>query len=164
MNLFIVSLDLVLIGIGATLLIDLWVFFLNKIFKVPALNYGLIGRWILTFLHTGQFKHSNIQLAPQQSAETWLGWLLHYLIGIVFVFVFILMVGQTWLQQPILISATLFGIITVLFPFLIMQPCFGLGMFARKTQHPLRAQMKSLTVHTLFGIGIWLSAKILLSV
>ncbi|HEX6102130.1 MAG TPA: DUF2938 family protein, partial [Alphaproteobacteria bacterium] len=35
-----------LIGIGATLLIDLWAVALGRIFGVRSLDYALVGRWI----------------------------------------------------------------------------------------------------------------------
>jgi hypothetical protein len=34
------------IGIGATLLMDLWYLFLKRTFGVPSLNYCLLGRWL----------------------------------------------------------------------------------------------------------------------
>lgn len=34
------------IGIGATLLMDLWNLFLKRAFGIPSLNYCLLGRWL----------------------------------------------------------------------------------------------------------------------
>jgi hypothetical protein len=47
---------------------------------------------------------------------------------------------------------------TVLFPFLIMQPSLGLGVAASRTPNPMQARLKSLVTHTVFGIGLYLSA------
>ena len=33
------------IGLGATLVMDIWALFLQRIFKIPSLNYCLVGRW-----------------------------------------------------------------------------------------------------------------------
>lgn len=161
MNLLIVSFNVILIGIGATLLIDLWAFLLKKLFNIPALNYAVLGRWVLIFLYSGKFKHQNIQQASPQNFEHIFGWTLHYLIGIIFALCFILMVGTTWLQHPDLFSAIYFGIATAFFPFLIMQPCLGMGFFASKTAEPWKARLKSLVTHTLFGVGLFLSTLIL---
>ena len=89
------------------------------------------------------------------------GWILHYAIGILFAVLFILIMGVSWLQQPDLLSAILFGLVTVLFPFLIMQPCLGMGFFASKTAKPWQACLKSSAVHTLFGVGLVMSIQLL---
>ncbi|TIL53706.1 MAG: DUF2938 domain-containing protein, partial [Mesorhizobium sp.] len=36
----------VAIGIGATLLMDIWAVFLNKAFAQPRPNWGPVGRWV----------------------------------------------------------------------------------------------------------------------
>ena len=84
---------------------------------------------------------------------------MHYLIGIFFAILFILLVGTSWLQQPNLYRAMLFGVSTVLFPFLILQPCLGIGFFAAKTADPWQARFKRCIVHLLFGVGLFLSAQ-----
>lgn len=33
------------VGIAATLFIDLYAFLLAKVFKIPSLNFCLVGRW-----------------------------------------------------------------------------------------------------------------------
>jgi hypothetical protein len=35
----------VLIGVGATALLDLWALLLQRFFRVPAPNWGLVARW-----------------------------------------------------------------------------------------------------------------------
>jgi hypothetical protein len=39
-------LSAIAIGIGATLLMDLWNLFLKRDFSIPSLNYCLLGRWL----------------------------------------------------------------------------------------------------------------------
>ena len=36
----------VLVGAGATALLDLWSAFLQRSFGVPSPNWGLVGRWV----------------------------------------------------------------------------------------------------------------------
>ena len=64
--------------------------------------------------------------------------------------------GNDWLQHPMLIPALVFGIITVSAPFFIMQPLFGLGFAASKTQNPTQARLRSLMNHAVFGFGLYL--------
>ena len=53
----------VLIGIGATALLDLWALFLHRFFRIPAPSWKLVGRW---FCHItkGKVFHDDIALAP----------------------------------------------------------------------------------------------------
>ncbi|MBL8076746.1 MAG: DUF2938 domain-containing protein [Anaerolineales bacterium] len=147
----------IFIGLGATLTTDLWALFLKRVFKITPPNYCLVGRWLRT-MPEGTFKHSNISSAPQKSAECTVGWVAHYLIGITFAFAFVALVGNSWLQHPTLISAIVFGILTVSMPFLIMQPAFGLGFAASNTPNPAQARFRSLMNHTVFGAGLYLFA------
>ena len=47
---------------------------------------------------------------------------------------------------------------SVVVPYLIMQPAFGLGIAASRTPQPLHARLRSLMAHTAFGVGLYLSA------
>ena len=129
----------IFIGLGSTLTTDLWVLFLKRAFKTSAPNYCLVGRW-LRYIPEGIFKHSNIASAPQKSAECTVGWITHYMIGITFAIGFVGLLGDNWFQHPRLIPAILFGIVTVLAPFFIMQPAFGLGFAASKVPNPRRTR------------------------
>ena len=145
----------ILIGLGATLTTDLWALFLKHVFKITAPNYCLVGRW-LRYMPEGTFKHSNIASAPQKSAECTVGWIAHYMIGVTFAVAFLVLVGNNWLQHPTLVPAILFGVVTVLAPFFIMQPAFGLGFAASKTPNPAQARLRSLMNHASFGISLYL--------
>ncbi len=145
----------ILIGLGATLTFDLWAQFLKYAFKITPSNICLVGRW-LRFMPEGIFKHSNIASSAQKSAECLVGWIAHYTIGIMFAITFVALVGDRWLQHPTLIPAIVFGLVTVVGPFFIMQPLFGLGFAAAKTSNPTQARLRSLMNHTAFGVGLYL--------
>ena len=87
-----------------------------------------------------------------------MGWIAHYTIGITFAIAFVALVGNDWLQHPTLIPAMVFGVVTVLAPFFVMQPSFGLGFAASKTSNPMQARLRSLMNHTAFGLGLYLFA------
>ena len=145
------------IGIGATLLMDLWNLFLKRTFGVPSLNYCLLGRW-LRHMPGGTLRHAAITAAAQKPHECTVGWVAHYTIGVVFALGFIGLTSGDWLTRPTVLPALLYGLATVLFPFLIMQPSLGLGVAASRTPNPMQARLKSLVTHTVFGIGLYLSA------
>lgn len=150
-------LPILTIGIGATLVVDLWTLFLKRIVKAPSFSYCLVGRWLL-YMPAGTFTHRNITATPQKRAECAVGWTAHYAIGIAFAFLFIAAVPGSWLARPTLGPALLFGAVTVLFPFLLMQPSFGFGFAASKAPRPMQARLKSLLTHVVFGAGLYLSA------
>jgi hypothetical protein len=152
--------EAVLIGLGATLLIDLWALFLRRAFSIPSLNYCLLGRWVL-YIPDGKIAHESIGATPQKPHECAVGWITHYLIGTAFALLFVLLVSGSWLARPTLVPALAFGIATVIVPFLTLQPSFGLGIAASKTPHPNKARLKSLMTHTVFGVGLYLWAYLL---
>lgn len=145
------------IGITATLLMDLWSLLLKRVFAVPSLDYALVGRWIGHMRH-GQFHHAAIGKAPPLAGERALGWLAHYLIGIAFAAILLVLVGPAWLSQPTPLPALLFGLVTLGMPFLIMQPALGLGFAAARAPNPRKARLKSLATHLVFGLGLYLGA------
>lgn len=145
------------IGIGASLIMDLWNLFLKRTFGIPSLNYCLLGRW-LRHLPAGTLRHANITAAPRKPLECTVGWAAHYAIGVVFAVVFVVLVAGDWLARPTLLPALLYGIGTVVFPFFILQPSFGLGIAASRTPKPAQARLKSLVTHTVFGAGLYVCA------
>jgi len=145
------------IGIGATLVMDLWNLFLKRTFSIASLNYCLLGRWLL-HMPGGTFRHASLNAAPQKPFECTVGWIAHYTIGVVFALVFVFLPSGDWLAQPTLQPALLYGIGTVGFPFFIMQPSFGLGIAASRTPKPTQARLKSLVTHTVFGVGLYVCA------
>ena len=145
----------ILMGVGATLTIDFWALFLKHAFKIAPSNFCLLGRW-LRYIPDGIFRHANIGSVPPKSAECTVGWIAHYMIGIIFATGFIVLTGKDWLQQPTLIPAMVFGLVTVSMPFFIMQPAFGLGIAASKTPNPAQARRRSLINHIVFGLGLYL--------
>jgi hypothetical protein len=106
----------------------------------------------------GSFMHASIVDAPKMDSECAVGWIAHYFIGAAYALVFVAIVSGNWLAQPTLIPALLFGIVSVLVPYLIMQPAFGLGIAASKTPQPTRVRLRSLMAHTSFGVGLYATA------
>lgn len=145
------------VGIGATLVMDAWALCLKKAFSIPSLNYCLVGRW-LQHMPSGRITHQNIAQAESKSLECHVGWVFHYVIGIVFSAILIAAVTPAWLSSPTILPALIFGVITVSVPFLLMQPSFGLGIAASKTPNPTQARIRSLMAHVSFGVGLYLAA------
>jgi hypothetical protein len=152
-----VALRAVCIGIGATVVFDLWARVLKRFFAMPAPNLGMLGRW-LGHMPRGQFVHRNIAEASPVHGEVVIGRVAHYVIGIIFAASLIAVQGLDWARQPTLLPALAFGIITVVIPFFIMQPSLGAGVAASRTPDPNRARLQSMLGHTVFGVGLYLAA------
>jgi Protein of unknown function (DUF2938) len=149
----------VVIGIGATMVLDLWVIFLKRIVGIPSLDWAMVGRWIGHF-RDGQFVHDKIANATPVRGERALGWCAHYAIGVGFAALLLAIAGPAWARQPTFGLALVFGIATVVAPFFIMQPGLGAGIAASKTPNPMQARLRSLAGHTVFGIGLYLAASL----
>jgi hypothetical protein len=145
------------VGLGATVLMDLWNLFLKRAFGIPSLNFCFLGRWI-RHMPSGKFRHSNITLAQPKPLECSLGWCAHYLIGLVMGATFVLLAGD-WILAPTVLPALAFGVVTVVLPFLVLQPALGFGVASARTKSPAAARLKSLATHSVFGFGLYLSAQ-----
>ncbi len=146
----------VLIGVGATLLMDAWAALLRQ-FGVPSLNFALLGRW-LGHLPEGRFFHDSIAKAAPVRGELVLGWIAHYTIGISFAALLVSVFGLTWARSPSLLPALAIGIVTVAAPLLVLQPALGAGIASSKTAAPLFNAMKSVVTHVVYGVGLYLAA------
>jgi cytochrome b561 len=136
---------------------DLWALFLNRTFSTPLANYCLVGRWF-RHMSEGTFVHASIASASPKRFECTVGWIAHYVIGAAYALMLVALVSGNWLAQPTLFPAVLFGVSTVLVPFLVMHPSFGLGIAASKAPNPTQARLRSLMAHTAFGVGLYVCA------
>ncbi|WP_347332004.1 DUF2938 domain-containing protein [Marinimicrobium locisalis] len=152
--------SIVAVGIGATLVMDLWAFLLKRAFAIPSLNYCLVGRW-LAHMPEGRFAHQGIGQSEPKFWECHVGWAAHYVIGVAFAAILVAIASPVWLQEPTIIQPIVFGVATVSVPFFIMQPSFGLGVAASKTPNPKLARIRSLMAHASFGVGLYIAALIL---
>ena len=136
---------------------DLWALFVKHAFSIDLPNYCLVGRW---FCHMpeGTFAHASIAKASPKPLECVVGWISHYAIAAMDGLLLVLLVSSTWLTRPTLLPALLVGIGTVVVPFLIMHPSFGLGVAASRAPNPTQARLKSLMAHTFFGFGLYVCA------
>ncbi|WP_434772031.1 DUF2938 family protein [Pseudomonas entomophila] len=156
MNIAAFTLATLQVGLGATLVMDLWTWLLRRL-GVRTLDYALLGRWAGHGLR-GRWRHQAIGSASPVAFERAWGWGLHYGVGIVFAGLFLAWVGAGWSRQPTLGVALAFGALTAMVPLCVMQPAMGLGLFARHTLTPWRGCARSVATHLVFGAGLYASA------
>ena len=152
----------ILVGIGATAVMDLWLLLLKRL-GVPTQGFALIGRWVGRLLR-GRLRHEAMGRSPPIPGELALGWATHYAVGIAFAALLVALQGPVWLTQPSVGAALMVGVGTVLVPWLVMQPAMGAGIAASKTPNPFQNRLRSLANHTVFGLGLYLAAVLLATV
>lgn len=146
----------VMLGVGATLVMDLWALALKRL-GIPSLNFAFLGRWI-GHLPEGRFVHESIARATPVRGELLLGWAAHYSIGITFAALLLATFGLKWAQSPSLLPALGIGLVTVVAPLLVLQPALGLGIASSKTPTPVFNALKSVVTHGVYGLGLYLTA------
>jgi hypothetical protein len=147
----------IVIGIGASLVLDLWAVGLKRLFGIHGLSYPMVGRW-LGHMRSGRFVHDSIGKAEPVRGEAVIGWGAHFATGILFAALLLGFVGLGWARQPTVLPALILGLATIVIPFFIMQPGMGAGIAASKMPKPGIARLRSLISHAVFGFGLYFSA------
>ncbi len=97
-------LDGILIGLGATALMDLWTQGLGRRPGQSPPNWALVGRWF-RHLPRGRVFHPDITAAAASESDLAIGWAAHYAVGILYGIAFALIMGPGWFAAPTLLPA-----------------------------------------------------------
>lgn len=149
--------EIVLLGVGATLILDVWGLIRKPLLGIPAPDYRFVGRWI-GHMGQGRYRHDAIGKAEPIRQELLIGWTVHYLTGIAFAGVLIAAVGPEWVEAPTVGPALVVGFGTTVLPFFVMQPAFGAGFAAARAPHPTLARVQTIVTHGVFGLGLYATA------
>lgn len=145
----------VLLGIGATALLDLWALLLNALFKLPTPPWHLVGRWFAG-MPQGTFIHPRgIGQSPAVANELRIGWIMHYVVGIVFAGAVLLLWGVQWVHAPSFGPALIVGLVTVGAGWFILQPGMGVGIACSRAAQPNLARAQNVIGHVVFAIGLY---------
>ena len=150
----------IVIGIGATVLMDIWAIVLNRFFGQAPANWAPVGRWFY-HLKNGKVFHDSIGNAEPYEHELALGWISHYVTGIVYGLALAIIMGQPWLAAPTFIPAWILGIVTVGAGWFLLQPGLGIGWAASKTANPNKVRAMNLIAHTVFALGLYGTALLI---
>jgi hypothetical protein len=143
-----------LIGIVATIGQDIWEVIVNHIFRWPTAGPALIGRW-LGHMPRGVFVHRSIRESAAVPNEQLIGWVAHYLTGIVYGVTYLGFVRICLSSDPTIISAVIFGLVSLIAPWFVVQPGMGIGFFASKAPRPGMVRLVSLSLHLVFGLSLY---------
>ena len=147
----------IVLGIGATIVIDVWAIVRRSWPGVSQPNFGLVGRWLIGVMR-GRLRLSTEITSTPSRLELVCGWVAHYAIGIGFAGMLLWTAGPSWVVEPTLAPALMVGVSTVAAPFLLMQPGMGAGIAASRSPAPWSARFHSMLTHSIFGGGLYLTA------
>jgi hypothetical protein len=150
----------VVIGILATITMDLLSVSALKLGWIAFLPPRLTGRWFASMAH-GQFLHSDIGQARPINHEMALAVPMHYSIGITLALLYLLMCSAVGLSSHNAIVALAFGLCTTLLPWLLMFPAMGYGWFGSHGPPGTQLLLSSLVTHGFYGVGLWLCVSML---
>ena len=150
----------VVIGVAATVTKDVLGSIARRVGLAAGAKGTWVGRWYLGIVR-GQFVHSNIAAAPEQAGEKRAAMVGHYVIGVVLAVVYV--VGARWLgvSPGGLLVALGYGLATCVFPWFLVFPALGFGMFGHRGPAELRLFRSSLLNHLFYGFGLWWAARVL---
>jgi hypothetical protein len=149
----------ILIGAGATIILDGWALLATRAYRTPAPRWDLVGRWIAG-IPRGRFVNANLGETSPVRGELAIGWLVHYVVGIFYAALLLAIWGLNWARHPTLAPAIILSLLTLAAPFLVMQPGMGVGVAASKTPDPNGARLKSVINHTVFGLGLYVAGVV----
>lgn len=141
-------------GVVATAFLDLWQRLVARGLGVPATNWALVGRWF-SYLPRGRVIHAGIVTSDPVRFEAAVGWIAHYVVGLTYGAIYLAWVHLVLGSGPTLGTALVFGTVTVLAPWCVMQPGMGLGLCARRAPNPTLVRVHSLSGHVVFGAGLY---------
>lgn len=149
-----------LIGVGGTIVLDLWALFTTRVMGVPATNWAMVGRW-LGNIPRGQFVQTAISQAEPVKGELAIGWIAHYVIGIGYGLLVLTFWGIVWLERPTLLPPMILVWVLLVVPYFIMMPGMGMGIAGARTPKPNITRLKSVMGHSVFGVGMYATAVVL---
>ena len=141
-------------GIVATVILDVWQRILHAATGIPATNWGIVGRWF-AHMPRGRFIHEAIGDAEPVANEAVIGWTLHYLIGVIYGFVYVGLIVFVLSGTPSLLNGFLFGLASVVIPWFVMQPALGVGIMGSKAPNPAVPRYTALVAHCIYGIALY---------
>lgn len=145
-------------GIIGTAVLDLWQLLYQRLTGLPPTSWAMIGRWVGHF-RDGAFVQKDIGKAAPVPHETVLGWAVHYIVGIGYAVVYLLLMRLLGMA-PGLGSALVFGAVSVSVTWVLMEPILGAGVVASNVPGEMRTKVRlqDFTSHLSIGLGIWLGA------
>lgn len=69
--------------------------------------------------------------------------------------------GGGWLLEPSFAEPLILALALLVLPYFVMMPGMGMGIAGSRTPKPNVTRLKSVIGHSIFGIGMYLAARLL---
>ena len=157
---FVLSLRNFLMGVLATVTMDVLSASAYQLGLIAPLSPRLIGRWFASVARGKPF-HSDISQVSSVNREVAIAAPTHYAIGITLALMYLLVSSALGLSPHNPVTALGFALCTNLLPWLLMFPAMGFGWFGAHGPPGTRLFLSSLMTHAFYGVGLWLGASTL---
>ena len=142
------------VGVGGTIVLDLYASMMARALGVTGTNWAMVGRW-LGNMRRGQVVHAAMSKAAPVKGELAIGWVAHYAIGMGYGLLLLALWGEAWLERPTLLPPMILAWVLLVAPYFIMMPGMGLGIAGSRTPKPNVTRLKSVMGHSVFGLGMY---------
>jgi hypothetical protein len=149
-----------LVGIGGTVVLDVWALLMAHVVGLSASNWAMVGRWFGNMLR-GQLVQETMTNAEPVRGELAIGWIAHYAIGIGYGLLLLAFWGQDWVDRPTLLPPMILAWVLLVAPYFMMMPGMGMGIAGSKTPKPNVTRLRSMVGHSVFGLGMYATAMAL---
>ena len=142
-------------GIIATIIFDLFNISLKFAYNIDKPKWNFLGRYFLGYKE-GRYIRKSLQEDDDEENELLWGYLIHYLIGIIYG-LFYVFINLLIFDYPSLLIAYVVGFITVLGAWCYLMPfAYNLGFFASKSDQQFKTLTQNLIGHFIFGTGLFI--------
>ena len=150
----------VLVGVAGTVTMDVLASVSRKLGLAMGAKGQWVGRWYLGIAQ-GRFVHADIATVPEQPGETRAALVGHYIIGITLAVLYVF--GAEWVgvSPASFVVAVGYGLGTCVFPWFLVFPALGFGVFGRRGPRELKVFSASVLNHLGYGLGLWWIANVL---
>ena len=152
--------QVLLAGAIATASMDVLSMVAIRLRLIAPLSPNLIGRWFASVARAHPL-HEDIARAAPISHELAIAVPGHYAIGVFLTALFVVMANRVGWPARSLPPALAFGVCTNVFPWLLMFPAMGYGLFGAHGPEGTRLFVSSLASHAFFGLGIWIALRVM---
>ena len=146
-------------GLFATIIFDLYQLSLNYAYGIEKPKWNLLGRYFLGYKESKFIRKTLIDDEELDNELFW-GYCFHYLIGIIYGIIFVIL-NFLLFEYPSILFAYFFGFSTVLGAWCFLMPfAYNLGFFASKSPQRINILVQNLIVHFVFGTGLFIGLYI----
>lgn len=149
------------VGIGSTIVLDLWAQFTGKIGWIPGTHWPSVGRWLLG-IPAGRLVANGQGRRPFTTGEAVAGWVFHYAVGLAYAVMFPLFWGTGFISAPRVWPFVIIGVlVSTLAGLMVLMPGMGGGFFARKLPNTAGIILYVVIAHVVFAVAQYLLAELI---